>query len=129
MTSHPLYKERPAHSFHERSSWPRGEQLDFAKSMFNAVEIRSGLPDRITSAVPDSEVIGGQEDIVSNLVREAWMFDSTQKVLPKQIAVPNIGWHPVVDRMFRSMPYDAANMPSWGRNVPASYGIPKTRQM
>ena len=68
MTSHPLYKERPAHSFHERSSWPRGEQLDFAKSMFNAVEIRSGLPDRITSAVPESEVIEGQEATVSNLV-------------------------------------------------------------
>jgi len=128
-TDHPLYKDRPAHLFGEQSSWPRGDQLDFAKSMFNAVEIRSGLPDRITSAVPDSEVIGGQEDIVSNLVREAWMFDSTQKVLPKQIAVPNIGWHPVVDRMFRSMPYDVESAPSWGRKVRRDYGIPKIRQI
>ena len=26
-TSHPLYKERPAYSFGERTSWPRGDQL------------------------------------------------------------------------------------------------------
>ena len=62
-------------------------------------------------------------------LREVWMLDATQRKLSKQLAVRNIGWHPVLDRMFRSMPYDAANMPSWGRNVPRSYGIPKTRQM
>ena len=92
---------------------------------------RTSLPDVALgeSAVPESEVIEGQEETVSNLLKEVWMFDSTQKLLPKQIAVPNIGWHPVIDRMFRPMPYDAENMPSWQRSMPRSYGIPRRRQM
>ncbi len=125
-TLHPFYHERPAYCFGTRSSFPRGRQLEFAKVLFNAVEIEDGLPARVEEAVTEEEAIPGQEEAVASMVREHCMFDSTQRMLPKRVAVPYIGWHPVLDRMYRSMPYEVTM--SWQRNERRIYGIPRGRR-
>jgi hypothetical protein len=94
--------------------------------MFKTVEIREDLPDQITSSIPDREILPGQDVAVESLIRESCMFDATQKKLPLQVAVPNINWNPVIDRMHRSMPYEV-NV-SWQRRVRKQYGIPRTRR-
>ena len=55
------------------------------------------------------------------------MLDSVQKRLPRQIAVPYIGWHPVKDKMTNELPYDHTKV-SWQRGVRRKCGIPAKRK-
>lgn len=100
-----------------------------AKILTKTVEVgERGLPGTLTSKFDSCRsLLPRQDDRIMDVIQETWLFDATQKVLPVNVKPPYIGWHPVVDRMFRPMPYDHT-VASWGRKMPREYGIPKMRK-
>ena len=76
--------------------------------------------------VPNIVKVKESEEMMKDILLESRVFDATQKKLPKNKAVPNINWDPVIDRMHRPLPYEKGDF-SWGRNVRREYGIPKSR--
>ena len=120
---HPYYHERPAYSYLERTYFPKDQELDTAKVLLKTVQIEEGLPEKLVDAY---QTLPDHLD-VQQVIKESQMFDATQKKLPRNVAVPYIGWHPVEDRMFRKMPYDVTTF-SWGRNTRKEYGIPINRK-
>lgn len=126
---HPFYHERPAYTFNKITWLIRGSALNHAKVLCNAVEVESGLPQRIKDLSASLEVSKEAEYLLSNTVKDARLFDAVQKQLPKNVATPNIGWNPVLDTMFRPLPYEVTpETPSWGYNVRREYGVPIKRK-
>ena len=127
--SHPFYNEVPAFTFKDTSRFPGDSELDTAKILTKTVEVgERGLPEAITAKFASCHsLLPKQDDRIMDVIQETWLFDATQKILPRNPKPPYIGWHPVVDRMFRPMPYDHT-VASWGRKMPREYGIPKQRK-
>ena len=74
-----------------------------------------------------NEVCQNQDDIITGLIKDTFLYDATQKKLQQSYATPYIGWHPVNDRMTTKMHYDVTAM-SWGRKAKREYGIPSHRK-
>ncbi len=89
------------------------------------MEIREGLPLKILEKVQEN-LIQSEDRLVEDVVRETLLCDSTQKLLPRKVATPYIGWHPVNDKMHSPVPYPVTH--SWGRVMPREYGIPTARR-
>lgn len=125
---HPHYHSTPCKKFNHMSRLIKGAGFEQAKVLTNSVEIHEGLPQRLTKVMDKaSQLIPNRDEIVSNILMESRVFDATQKLLPRNVAVPNIGWNPVIDRMYRPLPYPESSY-SWGRVAKRQYGIPKSRQ-
>ena len=126
--THPFYNDRPCKTFNIMSRLIKHQGLDHAKVVTNAVEIQEGLPnalkDRI-SAVDD--LMPKSEELAIRVLKDSKIFDATQKLLPKNVFVPNIGWNPVLDRLNRPLPYPDPDF-SFGRKARREYGIPMARQ-
>ena len=76
--------------------------LDQAKVLTNTVQIKEGLPNQLLEKFTKvKDIMPQSEDIMKDILLESRVFDATQKKLPRNPAVPNIGWNPVVDRMHR----------------------------
>ena len=67
------------------------------------------------------------DGLAKNVLMESHVYDATQKKLPKNHAVPYIGWHPVEDKMHKKMPY-AVDQISWNWGARRDYGIPEARK-
>jgi hypothetical protein len=127
-TLHPFYHERPVRTFYVNSRLIMGAGLEQAKVLTNSVQIEEGLPKSLVNKIASIDGILPQgEDIMRQVLQDARIFDATQKILPRNKAVPNINWNPVIDRMHRLLPYPDGSF-SWGRNPRREYGIPITRK-
>ena len=127
---HPHYHQRVCFDFNWITHFPRGQELESAQLLLKTVQLDQaggrGLPERLVTAA-ESISIPDDDSMVRQSLMESHVFDATQQLLPRNVAVPYIGWHPVEDRMFRKMPY-AVDKFSWGRNMPREYGIPGLRK-
>jgi len=124
---HPHFHERPAHCFNAKSLFAQGQPLECAQVLLKTVLMGGGkLPERVLEAA-DNNRVPDAERMVKQVLMESQVLDATQIKLPRNVATPYIGWHPVEDRMFRKMPYDVTNF-SWGRRERREYGIPVARR-
>jgi len=125
--NHPLWQDTPAYSYTNRSYQPKGQQLEFALALTNSVGV-SELPDRVTESKDRiGDVPSNLSENIQRIIKTCFVGDATQKLLPKNPAVPFIGWHPVESKMRPRNQYDWKAM-SWGRNPPRTYGIPTKRR-
>ncbi|TRY73787.1 hypothetical protein TCAL_01941 [Tigriopus californicus] len=127
-SEHPLYHPEPAYTFKDRSRFPAQQELHHALSLTKSMVCAEGLPARVQAATPVAPVFDEQDRRIQDVIRESFMFDATQKKLPRLVAVPHIGWTPVVDQMNRPLPYPTDKV-SWQRRVKADYGIPMLRRL
>ena len=126
--SHPFYNERPAYTFNFLTRLIKGQGLEQAKTLTNTVEIESGLPKRLSDSVSKMEkLLPNRDELIAKVLLNARVFDATQKKLPVNKAVPNIGWNVVRDKMHRDLPYPEGDF-SWGWNARREYGIPVKRK-
>eukprot|EP00095_Tigriopus_kingsejongensis_P011864 maker-scaffold180_size281610-snap-gene-0.40 protein:Tk11864 transcript:maker-scaffold180_size281610-snap-gene-0.40-mRNA-1 annotation:"39s ribosomal protein mitochondrial" len=124
---HPLYQDEPVHTLHCHSKFIQGSELDQAKSLTKSVEVQAGLPQAVLAAIPQVELFPRQDERIQTTIRETFMFDALQVPLPRRVAVPHIGWTPVVDQMFRPLPYPEPKY-SWQRKLAREFGIPTMRK-
>jgi len=128
QTEHPYYHQKPCKTFNNISRLIKHAGLDQAKVLTNTVQIKEGLPDKLLDKLNKvKDIMPQSEDIMKDILLESRVFDATQKKLPRNPAVPNIGWNPVIDRMHRPLPYEEGSF-SWGRNTRLEYGIPNNRK-
>ncbi|CAB4065378.1 MRPL37 [Lepeophtheirus salmonis] len=123
--SHPLWKDRPVHTFGDRTYFPVNHQLDLAKNLTKTVELDVGLPSRLIQSVEKTSLSEEALSSVEDMIKETQMFDAIQKKLPFNYKVPFIGWHPVNDRMSSKTPYPVTM--SWQYKEARKYGIPLPR--
>lgn len=125
---HPLYHEVPCKTFSAMSRLIKYAGLDQAKCLTNTVEIEQGLPKSLQDKIDSIDGVMPQgEELMHRILKDSRVFDATQKKLPKNVAVPNINWNPVLDRMHRPLPYEEGDF-SWGYNTRVEYGIPLGRK-
>jgi len=127
--THPLWKDTPAYTFHDRTWLPKNNWLKFASAITNTETIASFKPasaekSKLKTNPPDFKVLGR----VENLLKDVYIGDAVQKKLPRNFRVPYIGWHPVEDKMTPRKLYDHT-IASWGRSMPREYGVPNTRKL
>ena len=128
QTEHPYYHQKPCKKFTNISRLIKHAGLDQAKVLTNTVQIKEGLPNKLLEKLNKvKDIMPQSEDITKDILLESRVFDATQKKLPRNSAVPNIGWNPVIDRMHRPLPYEEGPF-SWGRNTRLEYGIPNNRK-
>jgi len=128
ITEHPDYQDVPCKLFNHISKLIKHAGLDQAKVLTNSVQIEEGLPRNLIDKIAKvSDILPQSEELMKDILLDSRVFDATQIKLPKNVAVPHIGWDPVVDRMHRPHPYELGDF-SWGRNVRREYGIPKHRK-
>lgn len=130
ITDHPNYHHVPCKIFNTMTRLIKHAGLDQAKVLTNSVQVEDGLPKRLTekiAEVPNIVKVKESEEMMKDILLESRVFDATQKKLPKNKAVRNINWDPVIDRMHRPLPYEKGDF-SWGRNVRREYGIPQSRK-
>lgn len=125
---HPLYHPEPAYTFSDRSKFPIKYELNHALSLTKTTVFVEDLPVRIKAAVPTAPILEEQDQLIQDVICETFMFDATQRKLPRLVAVPHIGWTPVVDQMNRPLPYPTPKY-SWQRRVKPDYGIPVHRRL
>jgi len=126
---HPHFHERPIRDYSVIVGFPKLMQLECAKVLLKAVEVEEALPGRLLQSISELQLPDDFDDLAKNVLMESRIFDATQTKLPRNVKVPNIGWHPVLDKMFRPMPYKLdENSPSWNRHVKREYGIPEKRK-
>ncbi|XP_040568328.1 large ribosomal subunit protein mL37 [Lepeophtheirus salmonis] len=123
--SHPLWKDRPVHTFGDRTYFPVNHQLDLAKNLTKTVELDVGLPSRLIQSIEKTSLSEEALASVEDMIKETQMFDAIQKKLPFNYKVPFIGWHPVNDRMSSKTPYPVTM--SWQYKEARKYGIPLPR--
>jgi len=125
--NHPLWQEEPAYTYGDRTWLPKNCQIQFASALTNTAIIKS-LPDRIglngQASLTPSETISRIETLIKN----AYLGDATQKLLPRNFRVPYIGWDPVESKMRPRNLYDHTKN-TWGRSMPREYGIPNKRKV
>ncbi len=126
ITEHPFYHSTPCKIFNKVSRLIMTAGLDQAKVFTNSVELEKGLPKKL-EASNSQNLLPNLDVLTRNILYETHISDATQKKLPRNVAVPNINWNPVRDRMHRSLPYPDGDF-SWGRSVRLEYGIPKSRK-
>ena len=125
---HPDYHHKPCKLFNKVSRLIKYKGIEQAKCLTNSVSIETGLPNRILKTMEKvGELMPDAEERIQDVLMESCVFDATQKKLPRNAAVPNIGWNAVIDRMHRPLPYPEPKF-SWGRGVRREYGIPNGRK-
>jgi len=125
--NHPLWQETAAYSYTRFTYQPKGQQLEFALALTNSVGV-DRLPDRVIETKEKIDPVSPRlSESIENIIKTSFAGDATQKILPKNPAVPFIGWHPVESKMRPRNQYDWKAM-SWGRNPPRTYGIPTERR-
>jgi len=125
---HPHFHEQPIRDYNPlHHSFPLRYELDCAKVLLKTVEIEDGLPGRIVQSMNELRIGEDFDGLAKNVLMESHVYDATQKKLPKNLAVPYTGWHPVEDKMFRKMPYPVDKF-SWHWGAKREYGIPEARK-
>ena len=128
METHPFYNDRPCKTFNIMSRLIKHQGLDHAKVVTNAVEIQEGLPKALMDRIGVvDDLMPESEEMAQQILKDSKIFDATQRLLPKNVFVPNIGWNAVLDRLNRPLPYPDPDF-SFGRKVRREYGIPIARQ-
>ena len=128
QTQHPHYHSEPCKIFNQMSRLIKHAGLDQAKTLTNSVQVEDNLPKKLLDRVSKAnEIMPQSDEIMKEILLESHVFDATQRKLPKNVAVPNINWNPVLDRMNRPLPYEDGSF-SWGRKTRREYGIPKQRK-
>ena len=124
---HPFYNEEPCKVYTLGSRLIKGAGLEQARVLTNSIEIKH-LPQKLKKYLPMAETaLPDGETVMKNIIMEARLYDATQKKLPKNSFVPHIGWNPVIDKMFRPLPYPEPEF-SFGWNAKREYGIPNQRK-
>jgi len=128
VTEHPYYHERPAKTFDHVTRLIKHGGLNQAKVLTNSVQIEEGLPKNLSEKIAKvGDILPQSEEIMKSILLDSRVFDATQTKLPRNVAVPYIGWNAVVDRMHRPNPYEQGDF-SWGRKTRREYGIPNNRK-
>ena len=125
---HPLWQETPAHTYHDRTWLPKNNNIPFASAITNSQTV-GDLPDTIKEASERQRAKTTDIDFrIENVIKDAYIGDAVQKILPRNWRVPYIGWHPVEDKMRPRNLYDHT-VASWGRSMPREYGVPNVRKL
>ena len=123
--NHPLYKDTPAYTYGDRTWLPKINRLPTALAITNSESVAKFAPKNFNKHFPPSEGVIKRSE---NILKEVFMGDAVQKILPRNFAVPYIGWHPVESKMRPRNIYDHTAM-SWGRSMPREYGVPNKRKL
>ena len=127
-SDHPLWQETPAHTYNNRTWLPKENNIRFASAITNSQTVAS-MPAAIMEKVERQS--RQTKDInmrIENVIKDAYIGDAVQKLLPRNWRVPYIGWHPVEDKMRPRNLYDHT-VASWGRSMPREYGVPNQRKL
>ena len=127
-SEHPLWQERPAYTYNNRTWLPKENNLAFASAITNSQTVGS-MPGAIMENVERQS--SKTKDIntrVETVIKDAYIGDAVQRILPRNWRVPYIGWHPVEDKMRPRNLYDHT-VASWGRSMPREYGVPNQRKL
>jgi len=125
--THPLWQDAPAYTYHDLSWLPKNTQLKFATAITNTAMINR-MPDRVSQAVSQTSLPPESKYRLETLVRDAFIGDAEQALLPRNWRVPYIGWHPVESKMTPRNLYDHTKN-TWGRKMPREYGVRNTRKL
>ena len=126
--NHPLWQETPAYTYNDRTWLPKENNLAFASAITNCQTV-SSMPGAIMENVERQS--SKTKDInrrIENVIKDAYIGDAVQKILPRNWRVPYIGWHSVEDKMRPRNLYDHT-VASWGRSMPREYGVPNQRKL
>ena len=127
-SSHPLWQETPVHTYNDRTWLPKDNCVAFASAITNSQTV-SSMPDTIMESFQKQRQKTTDIDFrIENVIKDAYIGDAVQKLLPRNFRVPYIGWHPVEDKMRPRNLYDHTKA-SWGRSMPREYGVPNTRKV
>jgi len=119
--SHPLWQEEASYTYGNRTWLPKDKAVTAASEITNSIQIEA-LPHRTVHSTSTSEAR------LSTLIKNAFIGDALQKMLPRNFKVPYIGWHPVESKMTPRNQYDWQAF-SWGRHLPREYGVPNSRKL
>jgi len=125
--SHPLWQDRPAYSYQDMTWLPKNNQLQFATAITNTAAVNT-MPDRIRKSLEDFSAPAETIYRLETLVKNAYIGDAVQDLLPRNFRVPYIGWDAVESKMRPRNLYDHTKN-TWGRSMPREYGIPNLRKL
>jgi len=124
---HPLWQDKPAYSYKDSTWLPKNLQLKFAAAITNSVLVNS-MPDRFTKSLSKFTVPADAKYRLETLVKNSYIGDAEQALLPRNYRVPYIGWDPVESKMRPRNLYDHTKN-TWGRSMPREYGVKNTRKL
>jgi len=124
---HPLWQDKPAYSYKDSTWLPKNLQLKFATAITNSVLVNS-MPDRFTKSLSKFTVPADAKYRLETLVKNSYIGDAEQALLPRNYRVPYIGWDPVESKMRPRNLYDHTKN-TWGRSMPREYGVKNTRKL
>jgi len=125
--NHPLWQDKPAYTYMDRTWMPKNMEMEFGLAVTNSLSVPN-LPDRINKKMESTTRTLNTELRLENLIKSAYIGDAVQRKLPRNFKVPYIGWHPVESKMRPRNQYDTTAF-SWGRSMPREYGIPNQRKL
>jgi len=125
--THPLWQENPAYTYGDRTWLPKNCQMKFASALTNSVTVNS-LPKRVSQSASSHSTSDSTIERLEILIKNAYIGDPVQKLLPRNWKIPYIGWHPVESVMRPRNLYDHTKY-SWGRTMPREYGVPNARKV
>lgn len=125
--THPLWQANPSYTYSDMTWLPKNSQMQFASAITNSATVNS-LPERITKSLSKFSPPPETKYRLETLVKNAYIGDAVQNLLPRNFRVPYIGWHPVESKMRPRNLYDHTKN-TWGRSMPREYGIPNNRKL
>lgn len=123
---HPLYKATPAYTYGNRTWLPKINRLETACAITNSESLSQFQPKNFVKC--DQKTNFKLIKRVENMLKDVYIGDAVQRKLPRNFAVPYIGWHPVESKMRPRNLYDHTQM-SWGRSMPREFGVPNSRKL
>jgi len=127
-SSHPLWKETPAYTYGDQTWLPKENDIAFASAITNSQTVDS-LPGGVMENIERQRQRTTNIDYrIENVIKDAYVGDAVQQILPRNFRVPYIGWHSVEDKMRPRNLYDHT-VASWGRSMPREYGVPNSRKV
>jgi len=125
--NHPLWQTNAAYTYNDSTWLPKNCQMQFASAITNSVTVHS-VPERISNSLAQFSLPPETQYRMETLVKNAYIGDAVQKLLPRNFRVPYIGWDPVESKMRPRNLYDHTKN-TWGRTMPREYGVPNTRKL
>jgi len=125
--NHPLWQNKPAYTYKDRTWLPKNNQLKFAAAITNTAVVNR-MPDRYNQYLSDFTFPVESKYRLETLIKNAYIGDAEQALLPRNFSVPYIGWHPVESKMRPRNLYDHTKY-SWGRSMPREYGVKNERKL
>jgi len=122
---HPLYKATPAYTYSDKTWLPKINRFETACAITNSESLSQFQPKNVVKSDQSNFKLIKR---VENMLKDVYIGDAVQRKLPRNFAVPYIGWHPVEDKMRPRNLYDHTQI-SWGRSMPREFGVPNSRRL